>query len=342
MARSSGAAVLHLRHAFRTKALQHSRECLGRLYSQQHAVTFLPVQRRTSARTVLLEELLFCILASPFVFWLFAPRVEVPVTGRRQIMALPLGWDHAMGEALAESARREAHFAADHAHHKLVVKVARQLAAEADAMGMGITWRLVVVPNAEKNASCAPGGHITVHEGLLDWIEKEVQEGTFADMEAPLAAVLAHEMGHALARHGAERLSFLPFFAPLAMLSASSPLLPQLVSLFLSLPHSRLSEAEADEIGFYLFARGTRFDLEAYPLVFSALCGDAPSAAWLDTHPSGPQRRAATALLLPAMREERELALQGVTTHSPVPRESAWVAQLFGGFPDDPQGEQPS
>ncbi|MEJ2719415.1 MAG: M48 family metallopeptidase [Deltaproteobacteria bacterium] len=61
----------------------------------------------------------------------------------------------------------------------------------------GFDWDVRVIQNDKPNAFCLPGGKIVIFTGIVP----------YAKNEAGLAAVIAHEVGHAVARHGGERLS---------------------------------------------------------------------------------------------------------------------------------------
>lgn len=87
-------------------------------------------------------------------------------------------------------------------------------------------WRIWLVDNpGSANACCAPGGKIIVYSGLLDLIDFAVEKGICNNKHDALAVVLAHEIGHALARHTAESTSYLPLMYLQAILGLESPLL---------------------------------------------------------------------------------------------------------------------
>lgn len=87
-------------------------------------------------------------------------------------------------------------------------------------------WRIWLVDSpSSANACCAPGGKIVVYSGLLDLIDFAVEKGICKDKHDALAVVLAHEIGHALARHTAESTSYLPLLYLQAILGLESPLL---------------------------------------------------------------------------------------------------------------------
>src|SRR6185295_11742903 len=80
--------------------------------------------------------------------------------------------------------------------HDLVVKVAERLARATGDDAKDFKWQVSLVRNPQANAFCLPGGKIVVFTGILP----------HAKTEAGLATVMGHEMAHAVARHGSQRL----------------------------------------------------------------------------------------------------------------------------------------
>lgn len=116
------------------------------------------------------------------------------------------------------------------------------------------SWEINVLSTEDVNAWCMPGGKIAVYSGLLDKIKPTDDE---------LAAVLGHEISHALREHSREQASqAMVEQLGLSVLGAGlglSDVTQQLSGLFLKvgfeLPHSRTDETEADRIGLELAAR---------------------------------------------------------------------------------------
>src|SRR5262249_1165058 len=126
--------------------------------------------------------------------------------------------------------------------------IAQRLAAASGALRAAAqqwAWEYHVVDSSEVNAWCMPGGKIAVYTGLLAKIKPTDDE---------LAAVLGHEIAHALREHGRERAS--EAAVQQGLLSAGGALLGigdaglQLANIVANvtfgLPHSRSQEVEAD------------------------------------------------------------------------------------------------
>jgi len=168
-------------------------------------------------------------------------------------------------------------------------------------------WTVHVVDDASVDAYTVPGGHVFVHSGVLDLI------GSHDD--SALAFVLAHEMGHALCRHGAEKatLSVLSSVADAAswaaavlagadyfggaFTAAALAGAESAVTLAVTLPHSRDMEREADLVGVRLIKRAC-FDPNGAARAFRKIqdarsldgAGVSRLEAYLSTHPLDDER----------------------------------------------------
>jgi hypothetical protein len=168
-------------------------------------------------------------------------------------------------------------------------------------------WTVHVVDDASVDAYTVPGGHVFVHSGVLDLIGHED--------DSALAFVLAHEMGHALCRHGAEKatLSVLSSVADAAswaaavlagadyfggaFTAAALAGAESAVTLAVTLPHSRDMEREADLVGVRLMARAC-FDPNGAARAFRKIqnarslddAGVSRLEAYLSTHPLDDER----------------------------------------------------
>ena len=152
-------------------------------------------------------------------------------------------------------------------------------------------WEVNVIESKELNAWCMHGGKIAVYTGIIEQLKLTDDE---------LAAILGHEMAHALREHSREQISqsvatdlTLNIGAALLGLGAGTANLAQVgADLMLRLPNSRSHETEADRIGVELAARAGYDPRAAISLwrKMGAVSGGADGAAWLSTHPSNAQR----------------------------------------------------
>jgi predicted Zn-dependent protease len=155
----------------------------------------------------------------------------------------------------------------------------------------GYQWEYNLVDSKEVNAWCMPGGKIVVYTGLLPVTQNE----------AALAVVVGHEVAHALAKHGSERMSqgLLQQLGGAALSVAISNKPAETQNLFMSaygvgsqigytLPHSRKQESEADKLGLRYTALAGYNPREAVALWqrMKAAGGANKPPEFLSTHPA--------------------------------------------------------
>lgn len=157
----------------------------------------------------------------------------------------------------------------------------------------GYQWEFKLVDNKDVNAWCMPGGKVVVYTGLF----------TAAQNEAQLAIVLGHEITHAVAHHGQERISQAMLAQGIGVAgNVFSGSNPQANNIFNSvyapaaqigvlLPNSRNQELEADRFGLIFAAMAGYNPKEAIPFWtrMSSLGGSKPPT-FLSTHPADGQR----------------------------------------------------
>jgi predicted Zn-dependent protease len=154
----------------------------------------------------------------------------------------------------------------------------------ADAPGWD--WEVNLISSKELNAWCMPGGKIAFYTGLIERLKLTDDE---------VAAIMGHEIAHALREHGRERASqamaqgiALSIIGAVAGVSRSGMDLTQVVlNVTLNLPNSRAHETEADRIGVELAARAG-YDPRAAVNVWEkmAKAADGAPPEILSTHPA--------------------------------------------------------
>ena len=186
---------------------------------------------------------------------LLAGCIKAPGTARDQVIFLSEEKEIALGVSAFREVLRQARLSANPEINEMVNRVGRRIAAVADKPEYH--WEFAVIQdNSMVNAFALPGGKVAIFTGILK----------HAKNEDGLATVMAHEIAHALQRHGAERMSrgILDQIAQIGILAgaASGAVNPQVAmgamsayGVGITLPHNRKQESEADYVGLQLMAK---------------------------------------------------------------------------------------
>jgi predicted Zn-dependent protease len=151
-------------------------------------------------------------------------------------------------------------------------------------------WEVNVLASNELNAYCAAGGKIAVYSGLIEKLKLTDDE---------LAAVMGHEIAHALREHSreamsqvmAQQLGLSILGAALNIDTSNLDMLNQAATVAIQLPNSREKETEADRIGLELMARAgydPRAALNVWKKMMASGNGSPPE--FLSTHPNPESR----------------------------------------------------
>lgn len=182
----------------------------------------------------------------------------VPVTGRHELNIVSADQETQLGLTSFAQVKQQTPISQDPTANATVQRVGRRIAAVAGKDLPNAQWEFVVFQSQEANAFCLPGGKVGVYTGILP----------ITQTDAGLATVLGHEIGHAVAHHGAERMSHqLALQEGENLLSSVAPTNSSTVATLalaafglgskvgIELPFDRKEESEADHIGLVYMAR---------------------------------------------------------------------------------------
>jgi predicted Zn-dependent protease len=232
------------------------------------------------------------------------------VTGRRSFNIIPDGQAEQLGADAYRQLMSESKLITSGPDYNRVVQVGRRIAQSSGSPHLPWEFNLIDDPKTV-NAFCLSGGKVAVYTGILPVTQNE----------AGLAVVIGHEIAHAIARHGSERmtdqLALQIGQAGLAsLLGGKSEQTRNLVlaafgagaQVGVLLPFSRSQESEADRIGLVYMARAG-YDPHEAPRFWERMAAQSSGSRppeFLSTHPAPESRiREIEAFLPEAMREYR-------------------------------------
>ena len=246
--------------------------------------------------------------AAAAALFLFTACSTVPITGRNQFSLVSDGEILSMSATQYRQFISQAQLSRNSSYNARVSQVGRRLAAATNSylkengytdMLSTLSWEFNVVDSKQVNAFCMPGGKIVVYTGLLNL----VGNGAHADDE--LAAVMGHELSHALAKHANERISnqmLLQAGGQIlgAAVGSRSATLGALINqtygigaqVGVMLPFGRKQEYEADKMGLVLMAIAgydPRYAVNFWQKMSSSNGGQQVSEL-MSTHPSDENR----------------------------------------------------
>lgn len=218
---------------------------------------------------------------------------NVPLTGRSQLQMISESQERRMGLSSFKEIIEKEPLDPDPAINARVTRIGQRIAAATGRTDY--EWEFKVIEDDKTiNAFCLPGGKVAVYTGLLP----------VAQDDAGLAAVIGHEVAHAIARHGGERLSQEILVAGLTVATVVGTrdaknrdlyagLLGAGAAVGYLLPYSRLHESEADRMGLIYMAKAgydPRAAVDLWKRMAAASKGKAKPPEFLSTHPADESR----------------------------------------------------
>lgn len=214
-----------------------------------------------------------------------------PMTDRKQVVFISTEEEIALGEEAFREVLANSTLSTNQEQIDMVNRVGQRLAEQVDA---DFNWEFALIESDQVNAFCLPGGKVGIYTGILEVTENE--DG--------LAVVMGHEIAHAIARHGAERMSqnmILGLGAIALGISTSSADRAKYLAaygigstLVVALPYSRKHEYEADYIGLILMAKAGYDPNEAVSfwqrMSEAKGGGNSSLAEFISTHPADANR----------------------------------------------------
>ena len=216
---------------------------------------------------------------------------KTPYTNRSQMIFMSPKDELALGEKSYQEALSDAKVITETKDANRVKTIGSKIAKVANRSDFN--WEFNLVQNDALNAFCLPGGKVVVYTGILKAARNDDQ----------LATVISHEIAHALARHGAERMS--SSMVQQGVQALGNVVLavgaPEYQNIFnqtygigtqvgVMLPYGRMQESEADEIGIYLMNKAGYNVHESLKFWENMSDGKKETSDFLSTHPSSTTR----------------------------------------------------
>ena len=231
------------------------------------------------------------ILSVSTIFIIAGCTSKSPYTNRSQMIFVSSSEEMALGEKSYKEALSEAKVITNTKDAKRVKTIGQKIAQVSQKNDFN--WEFNLVEDEQANAFCLPGGKVVVYTGILKYAKNDDQ----------LATVISHEISHALARHGAERMSQSMVQQGVGMIGniVVGATAPQYQNAFnmaygagsnlgVMLPYGRLQEIEADEIGILLMYKAGYNLNEAVKFWENMSEGKSGGSDFFSTHPSSNTR----------------------------------------------------
>jgi predicted Zn-dependent protease len=227
----------------------------------------------------------------------------VPLTGRKQFTIIPADQMLSLSADSYSAVLKESKLSTNQKYITSIRTVGQNLTAAVkqylkqnglESTIEGYQWQYNVIVSDELNAWCMPGGQIAFYEGIIPVCQDD----------NGVAVVMGHEIAHAIAKHGNERMSQ-QLIIQLGGVALSEALKTQKetaqqlallafgvgTQLGITLPYSRAHEAEADELGLYFMAMAG-YDPQKAPVFWERMQSQSTGRMpeFLSTHPDPANR----------------------------------------------------
>lgn len=232
--------------------------------------------------------------------------VKTPYTGRQALILLPWSQEKALGAQSYQEILSKETLCTDATANKTLTAIGQRIAKVSGKPGWAWQFKVIAAKDTP-NAFALPGGKVAAYSGIYGP----------AKNEAGLATVIAHEVGHAIARHGGQRITQ-SMLVGLGLEAADLTLgdtkhkdkilagLGVGAQVGVLLPYSRSMEEEADTIGIYLMAQAGYDPREAvafWKRFQKAKSSSGGTPEFLSTHPATKKRIANLEKLVPKALE---------------------------------------
>jgi len=246
--------------------------------------------RRVSRRGGGFRWQIMLLFAVGAAIYYFVNQEEVPFTGRQQLRTMEPAQEMQLGLQSYRQILADSQVVTNEPVVDVVREIGARIARGAAPEDPGFEWAFNVIDSPQVNAFALPGGYTAVYTGLIP----------VAQTEDGLAVVMGHEVGHALAHHGAERMAqqnmqrIVGTGVALGAGGMDQTAQRTVMGVFggisqygYALPFSRAHESEADYIGLILMARAC-YDPREAPRLWErmAAAGGATPPEFQSTHPS--------------------------------------------------------
>ena len=248
--------------------------------------------RRRSGKFKILPLVLLGLFA---LYYYQSNTTTVPLTGRKQLVDMSKSEEMALGLSSYSQILNQSDVVTSGPALDQIRSIGKRLIKVIDD-AEGFEWEFNLIESDQANAFCLPGGKVAVYTGILP-VAKNIDG---------LAVIISHEIAHAVARHGAERMAYqkLQQYGQLALGMSVGEMAPQTQRMVMGafgmgskfgfmLPYSRKHETEADYMGLIYLARSC-YNPEEAPRLWERMKKANPEtpSEFTSTHPD-PENRIA-------------------------------------------------